>query len=104
MQARDNWIYKKEVIMQKNILNIFKSIKGSYNLVDFAKKSKGKSLPRTRASLKEEYEILKQYKEDLLTISDAIVRLTALEGIDKNQAKEIIKNIDGDNVFPMKLK
>ena len=90
--------------MQKNILNIFKSIKGSYNLVDFAKKSKGKSLPRTRASLKEEYEILKQYKEDLLTISDAIVRLTALEGVDENQAKKIIKYIDGDNIFPMKLK
>ena len=90
--------------MQKNILNIFKSIKGSYNLVDFGKKPKGKSLPRTRASLKEEYKILKQYKEGLLTSSDTIVRLTALKDIDENQAKEIIKNIDGDNIFPMRLK
>ncbi len=44
--------------MKNNLLTIFKSIKGSYNLIDFAQKSKGKPLPRSRASIKKEYEIL----------------------------------------------
>ena len=44
--------------MKNNLLTIFKSIKGSYNLFDFAQKPKGKPLPRSRASIKKEYEIL----------------------------------------------
>ena len=41
--------------MNNNFLSIFKSIKGSYNLTDFAQKSKGKNLPRSRKSFKKEY-------------------------------------------------
>ena len=42
--------------MKKNFLSVFRSLKGSYNLLDFAQKSKGKTLPRSRKSFKKEYE------------------------------------------------
>ena len=34
--------------MNNNFLSIFKSNKGSYNVNEFAQKSKGKNLPRSR--------------------------------------------------------
>ena len=89
--------------MQKNILNIFKSIKGSYNLIDLAKKPKGKDLPRSRASFKEEYEILKLYKEGSIKISDAIIKLADLNNIDNNKARQIINNFDNNNIVPFKI-
>ena len=89
--------------MQKNILNIFKSIKGSYNLIDLAKKPKGKDLPRSRASFKEEYKILKLYKEGSIRTSDAIIKLAALNNTDESKAWQIIKNFDNNNIVPMKL-
>ena len=89
--------------MQKNILNIFKSIKGSYNLIDLAKKPKGKDLPRSRASFKEEYEILKLYKEGSIKISNAIIELADLNNIDNSKARQIINNFDNNNIVPMKL-
>lgn len=90
--------------MKKNFLSVFRSLKGSYNLLDFAQKSKSKSLPRSRKSFKKEYEILKQYKDGLLLKYEAIIHLTNLKNIDQRQAKEILENIESDNVIPMKIK
>ena len=90
--------------MKNNFLDIFKSIKGSFNLIDFAQKPKGKSLPRTRASFKEEYKILNQYKEGSLITSDVIKKLSSLNNIDENQARDVLKNIDSDNIISMKIK
>ena len=90
--------------MKKNFLSVFRSLKGSYNLLDFAQKSKGKILPRPRISFKKEYEILKQYKDGLLLKNEAITHLTNLKNIDQRQAKEILENIESDNVIPMKIK
>ena len=89
--------------MQKNFLNIFKSIKGSYNLIDLAKKPKGKDLPRSRASFKEEYEILKQYKEGSIKTSDAIIKLADLNNTDDSKARHFINNFDNKKIVPMKL-
>ena len=61
--------------MKKNFLSVFRSLKGSYNLLDFAQKSKGKILPRPRISFKKEYEILKQSKDILQLIPKIISHL-----------------------------
>ena len=90
--------------MKNNLLTIFKSIKGSYNLIDFAQKSKGIPLPRSRASIKKEYEILKQYKEGLIIKNEAIEKLTYANNIDYKQAKEILEKIGGDNIVSMEIK
>jgi len=90
--------------MKNNLLTIFRSIKGSYNLIDFAQKSKGEPLPRSRASIKKEYEILKQYKEDLIIKNEAIEKLTYANNIDYKQAKEILEKIDSDNIVSMEIK
>ena len=90
--------------MKNNFLSIFKSVKGSYNLTDFAQKPKGKLLPRSRASIKKEYEILNQYKDGLLLKNKAIKKLTYLGNINDEQANEILENIINDNIISMKLK
>ena len=90
--------------MKKNFLSVFRSLKGSYNLLDFAQKSKGKILPRPRISFKKEYEILKQYKDGLLLKSEAIIHLTNLKNIDQRQAEKILENIENDKIIPMKIK
>ena len=90
--------------MNNNFSNIFKSIKGSYNLLDFAQKSKGKTLPRSRQSFKKEYEILKLYKDALLLKNEAIIHLTNLKNIDQRQAEKILENIESDKIIPMKIK
>ena len=90
--------------MKNNLLTIFKSIKGSYNLIDFAQKSKGNPLPRSRASIKKEYEILKQYKEGLIIKNEAIKKLTYVNNIDYKQAKDILEKIDSDNIVSMEIK
>ena len=89
--------------MNNNFSNIFKSIKGSYNLLDFAQKPKGKSLPRTRKSFKEEYEILNAYKDGVLSRDRLREQLVILKNITENQAEDIIRNIDAKNVLPMRL-
>ena len=90
--------------MKKNFLSVFRSLKGSYNLLDFAQKSKGKILPRPRISFKKEYEILKQYKDGLLLKNEAITHLTNLKNIDQRQAEKILENIESDKIIPMKIK
>jgi hypothetical protein len=90
--------------MNNNFLSIFKSIKGSYNLNDFAQKSKGKNLPRSRKSFKEEYEVLKQYKDGLLLKNEAVNHLIDLKKIDQRQAEKILDNFESDKVVPMKIK
>ena len=90
--------------MKKNFLSVFRSLKGSYNLLDFAQKSKGKTLPRSRKSFKKEYEILKQYKDGLLLKNEAITLLTNLKNIDHIQAEKILENIEIDKIIPMKIK
>ena len=90
--------------MKKNFLSVFRSLKGSYNLLDFAQKSKGKILPRPRISFKKEYEILKQYKDGLLLKNEAIIRLTNLKNIDQRQAEKVLENIENDKIIPMKVK
>ena len=90
--------------MNNNFLSIFKSIKGSYNLTDFAQKSKGKNLPRSRKSFKKEYEVLKQYKDGLLLKNEAITHLTNLKNIDQRQAEKILENIESDKIIPIKIK
>ena len=84
--------------------NIFKSIKGSYNLLDFAQKSKGESLPRTRKSFKEEYEILNKYKDGLMLKNEAIIYLINLKDIDEAEAEKILDNIKNDQIIPMNIK
>ena len=90
--------------MNNGFSNIFKSIKGSYNLLDFAQKSKDKPLPRSRKSFKEEYDILKLYKDSLLLKSEAIIHLTNLKNIDQRQAEKILENTESDKIIPMKIK
>ena len=90
--------------MKKNFLSVFRSLKGSYNLLDFAQKSKGKILPRSRKSFEKEYEILKQYKDGLLLKNEAIIRLTNLKNIDQRQAEKVLENIENDKIIPMKIK
>ena len=90
--------------MNNNFSNIFKSIKGSYNLLDFAQKPKGKSLPRTRKSFKEEYEILNAYKDGVLSRDRLREQLVILKNITENQAEDIIRNIDAKNIIPMRIK
>ena len=90
--------------MNNNFLSIFKSIKGSYNLTDFAQKSKGKTLPRPRKSFKKEYEVLKQYKDGLLLKNEAINYLINLKKINQRQAEKILDNFESDKVIPMKIK
>ena len=67
--------------MNNNFSNIFKSLKGSYNLLDFVQKSKGKPLPRSRKSIKKEYEILNAYKDGLLLKIDITDRYIGAEHI-----------------------
>ena len=90
--------------MNNNFLIIFKSIKGSYNLTDFAQKSKGKTLPRSRKSFKKEYEVLKKYKDGLLLRNEAINYLINLKKINQRQAEKILDNFESDKVIPMKIK
>ena len=90
--------------MNNNFLSIFKSIKGSYNLTDFAQKSKGKNLPRSRKSFKKEYEVLKQYKDGLLLKNEAINYLINLKKINQRQAEKTLDNFESDKVIPMKIK
>ena len=90
--------------MNNNFLSIFKSIKGSYNLTDFAQKSKGKTLPRSRKSFKKEYEVLKQYKDGLLLKNEAINYLINLKKINQRQAEKTLDNFESDKVIPMKIK
>ena len=89
--------------MNNSFSKIFKSINGSYNLLDFAQKSKGKPLPRTRKSFKEEYEILKKYKNGLMQKNEAIIYLMYLKHIDQVEAEKILENIMNDQIIPMKL-
>lgn len=90
--------------MTSNFINIFRNIKASYNLLDLAQKPKGKSLPRTRASFNEEYNILNNYKNKTISKDKAIEELIELKSIDKKQAQEILNNISNHNITPMKLK
>ena len=90
--------------MKKNFLSVFKSLKGSYNLLDFAQKSKGKNLPRSRKSFKKEYDILKLYKDGLILKSEAIIYLTNLKNIDHIHAEKILENIESDKIIPMKIR
>ena len=90
--------------MKKNFLSVFRSLKGSYNLLDFAQKSKGKTLPRSRKSFKKEYEILKQYKDGLLRKNEAVNHLIDLKKIDQRQAEKLLDNLESDKVVPMKIK
>ncbi len=90
--------------MQKNLLSVSRSLKGSYNLLDFAQKSKGKILPRPRTSFKKEYDLLRQYKDALLLKNEAIIHLTNLKNIDQRQAEKILENIENDKIIPMKIK
>ena len=90
--------------MNNNFLSIIKSIKGSYNLTDFAQKSKGKTLPRSRKSFKKEYEVLKKYKDGLLLRNEAINYLINLKKINQRQAEKILDNFESDKVIPMKIK
>ena len=90
--------------MTTSFVNIFRNIKGSYNLLDLAQKSRGKSLPRTRASFNDEYNILNDYKNNIISKNKAIKKLIALKNIDNKQAQEILDNISNHNITPMKLK
>ena len=90
--------------MKKNFLSVFRSLKGSYNLLDFAQKSKGKTLPRSRKSFKKEYEILKQYRDGLLRKNEAVNHLIDLKKIDQRQAEKMLDNLESDKVVPMKIK
>ena len=90
--------------MATSFVNIFRNIKGSYNLLDLAQKPRGKSLPRTRASLNDEYNILNDYKNKIISKNKAIEKLIILKNVNKKQAQEILNNISDDNITPMKLK
>ena len=90
--------------MRKSLSDIFRSLKGSFNLLDLAQKPRGKSLPRTRASFNEEYQILNDYKNKIISKNKAIKKLIALKNIDNKQAQEILDNISNHNITPMKLK
>jgi hypothetical protein len=101
MQEKNKYRIKK---LNNSFSNIFKSIRGSYNLLDFAQKSKGKPLPRSRKSIKKEYEILNAYKDGLLLKNEAINNLTNLKDIDQIQAEKKLENIRNNQVIPMKIK
>ena len=90
--------------MATSFVNIFRNIKGSYNLLDLAQKTRGKSLPRTRASFNDEYNILNDYKNKIISKNKAIEKLIILKNVNKKQAQEILNNISDDNITPMKLK
>ena len=90
--------------MKNSLSNIFKSLKGSYNLLDLAQKKRGKPLPRTRASYNEEYKILNDYKKEMISKKTAIEKLIAIKNIDHKEAKKILENITNHNITPMKLK
>ena len=90
--------------MKKSLSDIFRSLKGSYNLLDLAQKSRGKSLPRTRASFNDEYNILNDYKNKIISKNKAVKKLITLKNIDNKQAQEILDNISNHNITAMKLK
>ena len=90
--------------MSNKLSDIFKSLKGSYNLLDFAQKERGKPLPRSRKSYKKEYELLNKYKSRSLSREDLINALVELKNIERVDAEKIITNIDNENVVPLKLK
>jgi len=90
--------------MSKKLSDIFKSLKGSYNLLDFAQKERGKPLPRSRKSYKKEYELLNKYKSGSLSRDDLIHALVGLKNIEISDAEKIIINMDNENVVPLKLK
>ena len=90
--------------MTTSFVNIFRNIKGSYNLLDLAQKPRGKNLPRTRASFNDEYNIFNDYKHKIISRNKAIEKLILLKSIDKKQAQEILDNIFNQNITLMKLK
>ena len=90
--------------MTTSLTNIFKNLRGSYNLLDLAQKTKGKNLPRTRASFNDEYQILNDYKKLIISKNKAIEKLLTVKNIDKKEAQEILEKISNHNITPMKLK
>ena len=90
--------------MKTNFSIIFKSLKDSYNLIDFAQKERGKPLPRSRKSYKIEYDLLNKYKSGLLLRDDLINALIELRKIERNDAQKIITNMENENIVPLKLK
>jgi len=99
--------FEESINMEKIFINFFKSfkktIRNNYNLVDFAKKSKKNTLPRSRASINKEYQILNKYKQKLISKEEAFKQLITLKELTGIDAKNILKNIDNNNVTPMKL-
>ena len=47
----------EEKFMTTSFINIFRNLRGSYNLLDLAQKPRGKSLPKSRRVFKKQYEI-----------------------------------------------
>jgi len=94
--------------MEKMFVNFLKSfkktIRNNYNLSDFAKSSKNQTLPRSRASLNEEYGILNQYKQKIMSKGEALIKLSLLKGLTETEAKDILENIKNNNITPMKFK
>ena len=64
--------------MTTSFTDIFRNIRGSYNLLDLAQKPQGKSLLKSRLTFKKEYEIMDKYKQGKLTKLNAINEITAL--------------------------
>ena len=89
--------------MTTSFTDIFRNIRGSYNLLDLAQKPRGKSLPKSRLTFKKEYEIMDKYKQGKLTKLNAINEITALNNLNKKQALDIMDNIKEHNVIPMRL-
>ena len=89
--------------MTTSFINIFRNIRGSYNLLDLAQKPRGKSLPKSRLAFEKEYEIMNKYKQGKITRNYAINEITSLNNLNKKQATDIIDNIKEQNVIPMRL-
>ena len=81
-----------------------KKFRENYNLVDFAKKTKNKNLPRTKVSINKEYEILNLYKQKKKSKSETIKKLCLLREITEIEARNILENIKNNNITPMKFK
>ena len=94
----------EEKFMTTSFINIFRNLRGSYNLLDLAQKPRGKSLPKSRQVFKKQYEILNKYKQGKLKKIDAVNELTALKNINENEATDLINSIKENNIIPMRLK
>ena len=90
--------------MTTSFTNIFKNIRETYNLLDFAQKPRGKSLPKSRLAFKKEYEIFSKYKQGEFQKIEAINKITSLNNLNEKQARDIIDNIKEKNIIPMRLK